>query len=172
MKRFLLLVLASSTLVACGGGGSGSSSNNNESGGGGGNDTTQLCIGSPIAINNSFVSGWKSIVELKKDNSTSTYPTGITVSAYDPSIYYAEKRYYFAVSNYYLNQSQTLGAYGSGINSFPNGVIVTKFDSSNPYPNNGESVTITIGYTITSNVTSPVISGDYTESFTCKVNYN
>jgi hypothetical protein len=75
----------------------------------------------------------------------------------------------FRANQLFLNVPQDLLEIQGGNlkNTFTSGVLVTSFAASNPNVNKGESVTISINYTIQSNVTFPAIPGNYTAQFTC-----
>lgn len=172
IKESILIITATATLIGCGGGGSGGSSSGS---GGSDNPSTNIpnCTGLPLSVS-SFVTGYDGNAKVVKDNTTTTYPTLVEISSYDPVLYYTYNRYVFVASLQKLNQVQDLLVVvnGSTMPSVKNAVMLTTFNISNPYAVNGESVTMNIGYTINSVVTSPVMPGNYSATFTCKANYS
>ena len=173
MKKFTLLAVLTASLVGCGGGGGGNSAGSGGNGGGGDTPVTiPNCSGLPITVP-SFATGYKGLAEVLKDNTTATYPTSVDITSYDPALYYTYNRYLFRASQQLLNQMQdlTVVVNGGAMPPIHNAVMVTNFISSNPYVASGESVTITVNYSIYAGVPAPIVPGNYTASFTCKANY-
>lgn len=172
IKKSILIITATALLIGCNGGGSGGSSTSGGSGGDNPPITIPNCTGLPISIS-SFVTGYNGNARVVKDNTTTTYPTLVEISSYDPALYYTYNRYVFVASLQKLNQVQDLlmVVNGNTMPSIKDAVMVTSFNISNPYVANGESVTMNIGYTINSVVTNPVMPGNYIAVFTCKANY-
>lgn len=173
MKKFTLLAVLTASLVGCGGGGGGNSAGSGGNGGGGDTPVTiPNCSGLPISVP-SFATDYKGLAEVLKDNTTATYPTSVDITSYDPALYYTYNRYLFRASQQLLNQMQdlTVVVNGGAMPPIHNAVMVTNFISSNPYVARGESVTITINYSIYAGVPAPIVPGNYTASFTCKANY-
>lgn len=173
MKKFTLLAALTASLVGCVGGGGGSSTGGGGNSGGGDTPVTiPNCSGMPIGVP-SFATGYNGLAEVLKDNTTATYPTSVDISSYDPVSYYTYNRYLFRASQQFLKQMQDLTVIvnGGAQPSIKNAVMVTSLISSNPYVASGESVTITVSYTIYAGVPAPIVPGNYTASFTCKANY-
>lgn len=168
MKNRILGIMAILGITACGSGGGSSGSDSVTPSPTPTPVIIPNCVGFPISVT-SFVSGYKGMVEVTKDGTTATYPSFVDISSYDPAYYWSYNRYVFRASQMFLDVPQNLIEIQGGNlkNTFTNGVLVTSFGSSNPNVNIGESVTISINYTIASNVTFPAIPGNYTAQFTC-----